>query len=159
MFPKTAEYIPKNFSNVTNSRGRKGFWLIWKSASDTVKTILHTLIFWIQNNGIFCQRKKSFLQFQCAFSAMCVKVNESNLRPHWSGFCSSEISFSLTGSLWQLKDRDSDKVLLWVLWHDFLNFLIFWKLLKSFKVLASVYANLWPVGRHQWFIQVVFIVV
>jgi len=50
-------------------------------------------------------------------------------RPHWSGFCSSEISFSLTGSLWQLKDRDSD------------------------KVLASVYANLWPVGRHQWFIQ------
>jgi len=50
-------------------------------------------------------------------------------RPRWSGFCTSEISFSATGSVWQLKDRDTD------------------------KVLASVYAKFWPVGRHQWLIQ------
>ena len=37
------------------------------------------------------------------------KSSKTSSRPHWSGFRSSEISFSANSSVWQLKDRDSDK--------------------------------------------------
>ena len=72
------------------------------------------------------------------------------LRPHWSGFRASEISFSTTGSVWQLKDRESDKVFPVGRNTSILRLLF----LTPSKVLASVFAKLWPVGRHQWFIQV-----
>ena len=72
------------------------------------------------------------------------------LRPHWSGFRASEISFSTTGSVWQLKDRESNKVFPAGSNNSILRHLF----LTPSKVLASVFAKLWPVGRHQWFIQV-----
>ena len=72
------------------------------------------------------------------------------LRPHWSGFRASEISFSTTGSVWQLKDRESNKVFP-LGSNTLIPKLLF---LTPSKVLASVFAQLWPVGRHQWFIQV-----